>query len=194
MKALLVCDGHKALRHDEIFPSASEILDQLEDNNNIFYESHTRANAMENNEYVTFHGYLLSGSIDDAMSKCHNEFVSIIDKLCESLESQLNPLVTNPVFKAIAIVLDAESYSHYEFEYLFEQIQCIADHFNHVLVANGCQTRYLKLELEVVRDHIIKFLPHHSPVKCWPIIFKIANELDIRKILHIYEISLVTPL
>ena len=68
------------------------------------------------------------------MSKCHNEFVSIINKLCESLETRLNSLVTNPVFKAIAIVLDVESYSHYKFEYLFEQIQCIADHFNHVLV------------------------------------------------------------
>ena len=31
-------------------------------------------------------------------------------------------------------------------------------------------------------------------MKCWPIIFKIANELGIRNILHIYEISLVTPL
>ena len=63
-----------------------------------------------------------------------------------------------------------------------------------LLLANNCHIDHLKEELEILFDHINKYVSKSSPEKCWPIIFRIVYDLGIRNLLHILEICLVAPL
>ena len=60
-----------------------------------------------------------------------------------------------------------------------------------LLLANNCRIDHLKEELEIVFDHVNKYVSKSSPEKCWPIIFRIGDNLGIHNLLHILEIYLV---
>ena len=63
---LLDRDGGDAFQRDDIFPTATEILEKLTDEEEeIIPERRTRAPVSENtnNDYCQFHGYLLKGNL-----------------------------------------------------------------------------------------------------------------------------------
>ena len=66
------------------------------------------------------------------------------------------------------------------------------DHFKDVLLANNCHIDHLKEEL--LFDHINRYVSKSSAEKCWPIIFRIGDNLGIRNLIHILHICLVAPL
>ena len=106
---LLDRDGGDAFQRDDIFPTATEILEKLTDEEEqIIPERRTRAPVSENtnNDYCQFHGYLLKGNLQDAIESCHQEFVTIISSLKESLALRLESILENDVFKAISVILD----------------------------------------------------------------------------------------
>ena len=110
---LLNRDGKEAFHRDDIFKTASEILEQLSnEENDIIPERQTRVASAENpnNEFCKFHGYILTGSLDSAMEIKLKEFKTIVESLIKALKSRLEPLLENEVFKAICIILDSESY------------------------------------------------------------------------------------
>ena len=65
---LLDRDGGDAFQRDNIFPTASEILEKLTDEEEkIIPKCRTRRAASENsnNDYCHFHGYFLKGNLQD---------------------------------------------------------------------------------------------------------------------------------
>lgn len=194
---LLNRDGKDAFHRDDIFKTASEILEQLSDNeDDIIPERRTRAGAAENpnNRFCEFHGYLLKGDLERAMEINCEEFKSILESLIEALKTRLQPLLDNDVFRAISIILDSESYKFLDVDIIYDEVKVIVEHFKPLLLANNCRTGQLKDELEVLYDHINRYVSKSSAEKCWPIIFRIGNDLGIRNLLHILELCLVTPL
>ena len=57
-----------------------------------------------------FHGQLLKGVSETTMKVNCKEFKHIIASLIEALQTWLQSLLENNVFKAISIMLDPESY------------------------------------------------------------------------------------
>ena len=73
-------DGKEAFHCDDFFKTASEILEQLlNEEDDIITEHQTRAAAAENpnNGFCEFHGYLLTGSLDSAKEINLKEFKTI---------------------------------------------------------------------------------------------------------------------
>ena len=66
---LLNRDGSNVFYRDDIFKTASKILEELSDNKeDIISERQIRAAATENpNNFFYFHGYLLKGDLETAM-------------------------------------------------------------------------------------------------------------------------------
>ena len=188
-------DGKDVFHRDDIFKTASEILEQLSDEeDDITPELQTRAAAAENpnNDFCQFHGYLLKGDLDSAMEINLLEFKTIVESLIEALNTRLEPLLENGVFKAIIIILDSESYKFLDVDIIYDEV--IVEHFKPLLLSNNFSTDHLKEELEILHDHIVRYVSKSSPEKCWPIIFRIGNDLGIRNLLHILELCLAAPL
>ena len=85
---LLDRDGGDDFERNDKFPTASEILEKLTDKEEEIIPEHcTRAGPSENpnNDYCQFHGYVLKGNLQDALESCHQEFVTIVSSLKESL-------------------------------------------------------------------------------------------------------------
>ena len=53
---------------------------------------------------------------------------------------------------------------------------------------------HLKEELEILFDHINRYASKSSVEKCWPIIFRIDDNLGIRNLLHFLETCLVAAI
>ena len=128
------------------------------------------------------------------MEKNLEEYKMIITALIEALNTRLEPVLENEVFKAISIILDSESYKFLDVEIIYDEIKLIAEHFKQMLIANNCRTNNLKEEFEIMHDHINRYLSKSSPEKCWPIIFRIGHDLGIQNLLHVLELCLVVPL
>ena len=118
----------------------------------------------------------------------------ILSKLKESLIRRYAPILQDEFFTATAKFLDTESYSHTEFEELFENVVKIKERYNDLLSANGCDLTRLKAELRILYTHVSKFLSKCSPARCWPQVFKIKDGLGLRNVLHIAELCIAIPL
>ena len=189
-------DGKEAFHHN-IFKTASEILEQLSnEEDNSIPERQTRAAAAENpnNDFCEFHRYLLTGSLDSAMEINLKEFKTIVESLIKALKSHVEPLLENEVFKAICIILDSESYLFLSVDIIYDEVKVIVEHSKSLLLANNCSINHLKEELEVLHDHIIRYVSKSSSERCWPIIFRIGHDLGIHNLLHVLEICLAVPL
>ena len=122
------CDRGDAFQRDDIFPAASEILEKrTEEEEEIIPECHTRAAVSENpnNDYYQFHGYLLKGNLQDAIKSCHQEFVTIISSLKESLALQLESILENDAFKAISVILDSEFYQFLKTDIVYNEVTVV---------------------------------------------------------------------
>ena len=140
-------DGKEAFHHDDIFKTASEILEQLSnEEDNIIPERQTRAAAAENpnDDFCEFHGYLLTGSLDSAMEVNLKEFKTIVESLIKALKSCLEPLLENEVFKAICIILDSESYPFLSVDIIYDEVKVIVEHSKSLLLTNNCSISHLK--------------------------------------------------
>ena len=125
---LLDCDGGDTFQRDDIFPTVSEILEKLiDEEEEIIPKRRTWAAVSENpnNDYCQFHGYLLRGNLQDAIESCHQEFVTIISSLKESLALRLESILENDVFKAISVILDSESYQFLESDIVYDEVKVV---------------------------------------------------------------------
>ena len=151
----------EAFHHNIIFKSASDISEQLSDEeDDIIPEHQKRAAAAENlnNDFCNFHGYLLTGSLDNAMGINLKEFKTIVESLIKTLKSRLEPLLENEVFKAIYLILNSEPYPFLSVDIIYDKVKVIVEHFKSLLLANNCSIDHLKEELEVLHDHIIRII------------------------------------
>ena len=87
-------------------------------------------------------------------------------------------------------MLDSESYKFLDLDIIFDKVKVIAEHFKDLLLTNNCCFHHLKEELEILFDHIHN-VSKSSAEKCWPIIFRIGDNLGICNLLHILNICLV---
>ena len=101
LNTILLRSGSEAFHEDHIFPMASEMLEQLhsDEDEDIIPENRTRADAAANpgNNYSDFHGYLLTGSVEDALISRYDEVTSIVTDLKDALETRFSPLLENDV-------------------------------------------------------------------------------------------------
>ena len=169
LNTLLLQSGLEAFHEDHTFPMASEMSQQLSnvEDEDIIPEHRTRVDAAANpgNDYSDFHGYLLTRSVEDTLTSCYDEVISIVTDLKEALETCLSPLLEN-VFKSISLILDPSSYQHTTIDSLIADLDVVKQHFNDMLTANNCNTINLNLEFEVLHNHLTIFLPHHSLERC----------------------------
>ena len=166
---LLNRDGNDAFHRDDIFKTASEILEQLSENEeDIVPDRQTRAAAAENpnNNFCNFHGYLLKGDLEIVMDVNCKEFKHVTASLIEALKTRLQPLLENDVFKAISIMLDSKSFKFLDVDIICEKVKVIVDHFKDLLLANNCHIDYLKEKLEIFFDHINRYVSKSSAEKC----------------------------
>ena len=129
---LLDRDGGDAFQMDDIFPTASEILEKLNDEEEETIPGRrTRAAVSENpnNDYCQFHCYLLKDNLQDTTEFCHQEFVAIISSLKESLVLRLEFILENDIFKAISVILDSESYQFLESDIVYDELNVVVDCF-----------------------------------------------------------------
>ena len=171
---LLDQDRGDAFQKDDIFPTASEILEKLTDEEEeIIPEQHTQAAVSENpnNDFCQFHGYLQKDNLQDAIESCHQEFVTIISSLKESFALQLDSILENDIFKAISVILDSESYQVLESDIVYDEVKDVVDYFKPPLLANNCNLNFLKEEFKILHDHVKRYVSKCSSEKCWSIIF-----------------------
>ena len=133
-------DGKEAFHRDDIFKTASEILEQLSnEEDDTILKHQTRAAAAENlNNFSEFHGYLHTGSLDSTMEINLKEFKTIVESLIKALKSHLEPLLENEVFKAICINLNSQSYLFLSVDIVYHEVKVIVEHFKSLLLANNC--------------------------------------------------------
>lgn len=199
MHTLLNDEGGECdiLKDEELFPRTVKIFASLEEENaEIVPERRTRKEAAANRRksHSLFHGYLMSGNIDDSLKEVINKLTEILDQLAESLIQRYGPIVQDEFFTATAKFLETDSYSHTEFEELFENVVIIKDRYNSLLSANGCDLNRLKAEFRMLYTHVNKFLSKCSPDQCWLQLFKLKHGLGLRNILHVAELCIAIPL
>ena len=78
-------------------------------------------------------------------------------------------------------------------EGIYANGRVIQDHFENLLVPNGCETSKIHTEFEILYDHIKMFLGKKSPDKVWPHIFSQQKELGISNLIHNDEIAISIP-
>ena len=122
------------------------------------------------------------------------EFKTIVESLIKALKSRLELLLENEVFKAICIILDSQLYLFLSVDIIYNEVKVIVEHFKYLLLANNCSINHLKEEVEVLHDHIIRYVAKSSSARCWPMIFHIGHDLGIHNLLHVLEICLTAPL
>ena len=124
--------------------------------------------------------------MQDALESCHQEFVTIISSLKESLALRLESILENSVFKAISVILDSESYQFLKSDIVYDEVKFAVDYFKSPLLANNCNLNFLKEEFEILHDNVKRYVSKCSSEKCWSIIFRISQELGIGNLLIYY--------
>ena len=187
-----------AFKRRELFPSCCSILDKITvEEKEVVPPRQTRfdvATTSTTRNNFSYHGYLLKGSLEHALNECSKEFVPILSKLETSLAVRLGSLTEEPIFKAMAQLLDTKSYHTSDVNEIKEQVSLIKTYFETVLLANGCLIDKCETEMEIVYEHVLTFSPQKCPSKCWPALFLIKEELGIQNILHIAELCIAVPI
>ena len=89
----------------------------------------------------------------------------IIASLVEALKTWLQPLLENDVFKAISITLDSKSYKFLNVDIIYDEVKVIEADFKDVLLTNNYHIDHLKEELEILFDHINRYVSKSSCTK-----------------------------
>ena len=117
----------------------------------------------------------------------------IATKLNTCIKQRLDGFVSNLLFRAVSIFLDTQAYEISDMEDIYTSAGVIQDHFENLLVANGCETSKIRTEFEILYKHIKMFLEKKSPDKVWPHMFSQQKEIVISNLLHIAEIAISIP-
>ena len=88
----------------------------------------------------------------------------------------------------------SESYLFLSVDIIYDEVKVIVEHFKSLLPTNHCSINHLKEELEVLHDHIIRYVSKLSSERCCPIIFRNWHDFRIHNLLHVLEICLTAPL
>ena len=195
---LLSNEGPDALRRSKVFPSAVSLINQMsEECENIIPGRQTRNDTLENpgkNKSLFYEDtYLLTGELQSSIQKVHKEIHIIVKNLYKALKVRLDPIVEDPLFQAMAIFLDTESYGLMELDDILENVKIITERFSQLLRANGCQLLLIPSEQEILYEHTTRFLSGKSANKTWPHLFARQTQLGISNIIHVAEISIAMP-
>ena len=168
LRKIVERDGGDAFYSDNIFAVASDMLEQLTKDEEIVPVRQTRADvaANPNNNYSIFHGYIVKGSVEDAIATCHSKLINILLNLKTTLTVLMEPLLGNLVFKSTEMIPDSESYQFLGAGVLYDKVKIVADHFKSMFMANGCSTEHLKEEFKILHNHIKRYVSKNTPMKC----------------------------
>ena len=111
--------------------------------NNVLLERQTKAAAATNpnNSYSLLHeDYLLQGDLESALKKVTVVISEVATKLNTCIQERLDSFVSSLLFKAVSIFLDTQAYEIPDIEDIYSNVRVIQDHFENLLVANGCET------------------------------------------------------
>ena len=64
----------------------------------------------------------------------------VATKLNTCIQERLDSFVSSLLFKAVSIFLDTQAYEIPDIEDIYSNVRVIQDHFENLLVANGCET------------------------------------------------------
>lgn len=167
---ILLQEGTDAFNRPELFPNAKSLIDQMsEEQEEIVPERQTRNTSSANpgnHQTLFFKGsYLLVGKLQSSLKKVHREIHTIVTGLYETLKTRLDPFVEDPLFKAMAVFLDTESYGIMGVEDILESVNVITARFDTLLRANGCQLTSIPAEFEILYEHVTRFLGGKSASK-----------------------------
>ena len=109
--------------------------------------------------------------MQDAIKSCHQEFLTIVSSLKESLALRLESILENDVFKAISVILDSASYQFLKSDIVYNEVKVVVDYLESPLLLNNCNLNFLKEEFEISHNHVRRYVSKCSSEKCWPIIF-----------------------
>ena len=111
--------------------------------NNVLPERQTKAAATTNpnNSYSLLHeDYLLQGDLESALKKVTVVISETATKLNPCIQERLDSFVSSLLFKAVSIFLDTQTYEIPDIEDIYTNVHVIQDHFENLLVDNGCET------------------------------------------------------
>ena len=111
--------------------------------NNVLPERQTKAAAATNpnNSYSLLHeDYLLQGDLESALKKVTVVISETATKLNPCIQERLDSFVSSFLFKAVSIFLDTQTYEIPDIEDIYTNVHVIQDHFENLLVDNGCET------------------------------------------------------
>ena len=154
----------------------------------------SRSTTNENFDNYLFNDYLIKGSKGAAVHQCLHEFRNIIEKLEVSLEERMSSITKDDLFTAFADFFNTQAYVFKTCDELFFKVSVITSKFQSLLIANGCQLSKIKCELDILLEHIRKFLPSITPIRAWPQIFTMKHALGVQNILHVVEIGIALPI
>ena len=186
---------------DDLFPTAAEMIEKLGGNDDdrddekdiVTPVQQTRQDETPDG-YCMLNGYLISGTIQKALVECRNEFAMILAELERGLTQRLESIVENPLYESISVFLDSRNYQYQSIDDVYSHVKNISERFKAILIPNGCELHILKVDFDIMFDYISKFLKNVKPNDCWSAIFHQRDALSVINLLHVIEISLVTPL
>lgn len=124
----------------------------------------------------------------------------IITRLASSMEDRFINILESPAFKHLIAILDTKLWPSEEAalaSYCDEEIGVVRDHYNDLLMQNGCDVSLILKEWDMLKI-FIKPMVNSSPkpyyLNVWKNVF--TNEdirKDCRNVLHIIELLLITP-
>ena len=190
MCTILNDEGHDAFSDAELFPRTSKLLNELttQEGETPFRQTRINSRANPKNLHKIYHGYLLTGTVEDVINKVVDEFKEILIRLKESFTQRYDLIVNDDFFKATAQFLDTPSYQDTTFDALFDCVNVIVEHYAEQFKENSCDLQKLKAEFHVLHSHVTKFLGKSSASRCWPQIFRLKNCLSLHNILHIAKL------
>ena len=103
---------------------------------------------------------------------CQNEqwqnINDVIINMAENMESRFEDISTSPTFESIPVILDVKTWpTKEEILNLFadESIIKLGDHFEKLLVANGCDIHLLLPEWFILKSHMIPIVKNNPDLK-----------------------------
>ena len=105
-----------------------EDLHEVDDDNIVPFRQTRNDTRNVQGKLISYHGYILSGDINESLKRAVLEFTEILSVLEESVTSRFAEIIDNPVI-AMAKLLDTKSFDYVDIDDLCEEVMIIYDHF-----------------------------------------------------------------
>ena len=113
----------------EIFYKLLEDLHEVDNDNIVPFQQMRNDSSDVQGKLISYHGYILSGDINESLKRAMSEFTEILNVLEESVTSRFAEIIGNPVVIAMAKLLDTQSFDYVDIDDLYEEVMIIYDHF-----------------------------------------------------------------